>query len=99
MKGLVEIINRETERVFIVGVQLKGQDAWCIEESLDELEELVGTAGGEVAGRGTQRLDRVNAATFIGPGKAPRVRGAVQRGRGGHGGVRRGAQPGPGPQP
>ena len=70
MKGLVEIINRETERVFIVGVQLKGQDAWCIEESLDELEELVGTAGGEVAGRGTQRLDRVNAATFIGPGKA-----------------------------
>ena len=70
MKGLVEIINRETERVFIVGVQLKGQDAWCIDESLDELEELVGTAGGEVAGRGTQRLDRVNAATFIGPGKA-----------------------------
>ena len=70
MKGLVEIINRETERVFIVGVQLKGQDAWCIGESLDELEELVGTAGGEVAGRGTQRLDRVNAATFIGPGKA-----------------------------
>jgi GTP-binding protein HflX len=66
----VGIINRETERVFIVGVQLKGQDAWCIDESLDELEELVGTAGGEVAGRGTQRLDRVNAATFIGPGKA-----------------------------
>jgi len=70
VKGLVEIINRETERVFIVGVQLKGQDAWCIDESLDELEELVGTAGGKVAGRGTQRLDRVNAATFIGRGKA-----------------------------
>ena len=70
MKGLVEIINRETERVFIVGVQLKGQDAWCIDESLDELEELVGTAGAEVAGRGMQRLDRFNAASFIGPGKA-----------------------------
>ena len=70
MKGLVDIINRETERVFIVGVQLKGHDAWRIEESLDELEELVGTAGGEVTGRGTQRLDKVNAATFIGPGKA-----------------------------
>jgi GTP-binding protein HflX len=70
VKGLVEIINRETERVFIVGVQLKGQDAWCIDESLDELEELVGTAGAKVAGRGTQRLDRVNAAMFIGPGKA-----------------------------
>ncbi len=70
MKGLVDIINRETERVFIVGVQLKGHDTWRIDESLDELEELVGTAGGEVTGRGTQRLDRVNAATFIGPGKA-----------------------------
>ena len=41
-----------------------------LDESLDELEELVGTAGGKVAGRGTQRLDRVNAATFIGSGKA-----------------------------
>ena len=70
MKGLIDIINRETERGFIVGVQLKGEDAWCIDGSLDELEELVGTAGGEVAGRGTQRLDKVNAATFIGPGKA-----------------------------
>tara|TARA_B100000949_G_scaffold152736_1_gene134204 strand:- start:375 stop:1676 length:1302 start_codon:yes stop_codon:yes gene_type:complete len=70
LKGLIDIINRETERVFIVGVQLKGEDAWCIDGSLDELEELVGTAGGEVAGRGTQRLDKVNAATFIGPGKA-----------------------------
>ncbi len=70
MKGLVDIINRETERVFIVGVQLKGQDAWCIDESLDELAELVGTAGGEIVGRGSQRLDKVNAATFIGPGKA-----------------------------
>jgi len=70
VKGLVDIINRETERVFVVGVQLKSDNAWCIDESLDELEELVVTAGGEVAGRGTQRLDRVNAATFIGPGKA-----------------------------
>ena len=70
MKGLVYTINRETERVFLVGVQLKAEDAWCIDESLDELAELVTTAGGEVVGRGTQRLDKFNAATFIGPGKA-----------------------------
>ena len=70
MKGLVDTINRETERVFLVGVQLKAEDAWCIDESLDELTELVTTAGGEVVGRGTQRLDKFNAATFIGPGKA-----------------------------
>ena len=70
MKGLVDTINRETERVFLVGVQLKVEDAWCIDESLDELAELVTTAGGQVVGRGTQRLDKFNAATFIGPGKA-----------------------------
>ncbi len=70
MKGLVDTINRETERVFLVGVQLKAEDAWCIDESLDELAELVTTAGGQVVGRGTQRLDKFNAATFIGPGKA-----------------------------
>ncbi len=70
MKGLVDTINRETERVFLVGVQLKAEDAWCIDESLDELAELVTTAGGEVVGRGSQRLDKFNAATFIGPGKA-----------------------------
>ena len=70
VKGLVDTINRETERVFLVGVQLKAEDAWCIDESLDELAELVTTAGGEVVGRGTQRLDKFNAATFIGPGKA-----------------------------
>ena len=70
MKGLVDTINRETERVFLVGVQLKAEDAWCIDESLDELAELVTTAGGEVVGRGTQRLDKFNAATFIGSGKA-----------------------------
>ena len=70
MKGLVDTINRETERVFLVGVQLKAEDAWCIDESLDELAELVTTAGGEVTGRGTQRLDKFNASTFIGPGKA-----------------------------
>ena len=56
--------------MFLVGVQLKAEDAWCIDESLDELAELVTTAGGEVVGRGTQRLDKFNAATFIGPGKA-----------------------------
>ncbi|MBO61506.1 MAG: GTPase HflX [Verrucomicrobiales bacterium] len=56
--------------MFLVGVQLKAEDAWCIDESLDELAELVTTAGGEVVGRGSQRLDKFNAATFIGPGKA-----------------------------
>ena len=70
MKGLVDTVNQETERVFMVGVQLKADNAWCVEESMDELAELVATAGAKVVGRGSQRLDKFNAATFIGPGKA-----------------------------
>ena len=70
MKGLVDTINQETERVFMIGIQLKADNAWSVEESMDELSELVTTAGAEVAGRGSQRLDKFNAATFIGPGKA-----------------------------
>ena len=73
MKGLVDTINRETERVFLVGVQLKAEDAWCIDESLDELAELVTTGGGEFVGRGRQRLDKFNAATFIGAGQGEGV--------------------------
>ena len=70
MKGLVDTVNQDTERVFTVGVQLKADNAWCVEESMDELSELVTTAGAIVVGRGSQRLDKFNAATFIGPGKA-----------------------------
>ena len=70
MKGLVDTVNQNTERVFMVGVQLKADNAWCVEESMDELSELVTTAGAIVVGRGSQRLDKFNAATFIGPGKA-----------------------------
>jgi GTP-binding protein HflX len=70
MKGLVDTVNQDTERVFMIGVQLKADNAWCVEESMDELSELVTTAGAIVAGRGSQRLDKFNAATFIGPGKA-----------------------------
>ena len=70
MKGLVDTINQETEKVFMIGVQLKADHAWSVEESMDELAELVTTAGAEVVGRGSQRLDKFNAATFIGPGKA-----------------------------
>ncbi len=39
-------------------------------ESLDELAELAQTAGAEVAGDGIQKMESLNAATFIGKGKA-----------------------------
>jgi GTP-binding protein HflX len=49
---------------------LKSRTAWEVRDSLDELAELAATAGAEVVGDGTQRLETPVAATFIGCGKA-----------------------------
>jgi GTP-binding protein HflX len=49
---------------------LKSRTAWEVRDSLDELAELAATAGAEVVGDGTQKLEAPVAATFIGCGKA-----------------------------
>ena len=73
MKALIETRNRKTERVFLVGVELKSRNGRDIRESLDELSELATTAGGEVVGEGLQKLAAPCAATFIGKGKANEI--------------------------
>ena len=70
MKALIETSRRAPERVFLVGVELKSQSPAIVQDSLAELEELAATAGGEVLGSGTQKLEAPFAATFIGTGKA-----------------------------
>jgi GTP-binding protein HflX len=70
LKALVSRSNRRTERVFLVGVELKSRDHANLRDSLAELGELAATAGGEVIGDGTQKMESLNAATFIGKGKA-----------------------------
>jgi GTP-binding protein HflX len=70
LKALIETKNTRTERVFLVGVELKSRDRAKLRESLDELAELAQTAGAEVAGDGIQKMESLNAATFIGKGKA-----------------------------
>lgn len=70
MKALIETTNRRPERVFLVGVELRNRSAWQTRDSLDELAQLTSSAGGEVVGVGTQRLDAPHPATFIGSGKA-----------------------------
>lgn len=70
LKALVQTRDTRTERVFLVGVELKSADASSLRESLEELAELAASAGGEVIGEGTQKLDAPNAATYIGKGKA-----------------------------
>ena len=70
MKALIETANRRTERVFLVGVELKSRSAWEVQDSLNELHELAATAGAEIIGQGTQKLETPVAGTFIGSGKA-----------------------------
>ena len=70
MKALIDTANRRTERVFLIGLELKSRSTSEIEESLEELAELAQTAGGVVAGAGRQKLETPVAGTFIGSGKA-----------------------------
>ena len=70
MKALITIAAKKTERVFLVGLDLKSRSAWHLQDSLEELKELSATAGGEVIGNGIQKLEAPVAGTFIGSGKA-----------------------------
>jgi hypothetical protein len=42
---------------------------FTLEQSMDEMKELISTAGMELAGIVTQRLNEVNPKTYIGTGK------------------------------
>ncbi len=70
MKALIETRTTRTERVFLVGVELKSDSSHVLRESLDELAELAQTAGAEVVGEGTQKVIGTHPATYIGKGKA-----------------------------
>jgi len=70
LKALISTSNKRTERVFLIAAELKSRTAWEVRDSLDELAELAATAGAEVIGDGTQKLEAPVAATFIGCGKA-----------------------------
>lgn len=70
MKSLIETRTTRTERVFLVGVELKSNVTQALRESLDELAELAQTAGGTVVGEGTQKVMGTHPATYIGRGKA-----------------------------
>jgi GTP-binding protein HflX len=70
LKALIETRNRRTERVFLVGVELKTRNGWDTRDSLDELSELAASAGADVIGDGLQKMAAPCATTFIGKGKA-----------------------------
>ena len=72
---MIETAQKE-ERVLLVAVQMG--DEWETQESLDELAELVKTAGGIVVGRVTQARERIHPGTYIGKGKIEEVAALIE---------------------
>ncbi|MEL1223739.1 MAG: GTPase HflX, partial [Candidatus Neomarinimicrobiota bacterium] len=65
-----EIVN---EKTILIGTIKPGETDELINEQLSELELLAETAGAEVIGKITQRISKINSATFIGKGKSIQI--------------------------
>ena len=60
------------ERIILVGVVFPGLTAERVDEQLDELAQLVDSAGADVVGRVVQRRERPDPATFVGAARRRR---------------------------
>jgi GTP-binding protein HflX len=76
MAEIYEIEDLE-ERVILVGVsEQEGDDA---EDSLEELAELVHTAGAAVAGTLIQKRELIHPGTYVGTGKVMEIRELIEK--------------------
>ena len=67
---MIEKDIQTESRAVLVGLMQKGESAEALDRSLDELEGLLKTAGGECIARLTQSKEAPDARTMIGSGKA-----------------------------
>lgn len=68
------------ERAFLVGADLHDNHSiLSLEDSLAELALLADTAGVDVVGELTQKLNRPHVETYIGPGKVEELKSACRR--------------------
>lgn len=75
MTGLYEL-KEEQEQVILVAASVS--DEVFVQDSLDELEELVKTAGAVTLGRFVQNRQMIDTATYIGSGKVTELREMIQ---------------------
>ncbi len=61
------------ERIILVGVAFPGSTTEAVDEAMDELAQLVDSAGADVVARVVQRRDAPDPATFVGRGKAQEI--------------------------
>lgn len=67
--------KEELEKVILVAVSTGHEED--AQESLDELEELVSTAGAVVVGRVVQNLEHINNTTYVGTGKEKEIKDLI----------------------
>jgi GTP-binding protein HflX len=76
MTNLFELDNQE-QRFILIGVAVSDNDD--TQESLEELSELVDTAGGLTVGKVIQNRERIHPSTYIGKGKIEEVRDLISQ--------------------
>ena len=73
---MTSFINDNPERYILVAVSCGDEEAaW---DSLDELADLLDTAGGETVFQSVQNLAHPDRATYIGKGKAEELRDMME---------------------
>ena len=78
-KRIPEPTKRPRERAFLIGVELQGQEqVLTMDDSLKELGMLASTAGLNVVGQTTQKLNKPNPKTYIGSGKVDEVKSLAE---------------------
>jgi GTP-binding protein HflX len=76
---MIEKNDLNFEKVVLIGIVTRDQDAEKLDEYLDELEFLTYTAGGEVLKRFTQKMDKPDPKTFMGSGKINEVKAYIDQ--------------------
>lgn len=73
--------NLKKRRAILVSMVTAKEDPIEAEKSLDELERLLDTAGGETYARVVQNRATVNARTYIGSGKVREIEAMIEAGK------------------
>ena len=68
-----QILENSVESALLVGVILRHGDEWQTKDTLDELEQLVNSAGAVVEERFVCRQQKIGAGYYIGTGKAKEI--------------------------
>ena len=74
----LHISEQTPERVILVGVDLENNGTMSTEACLDELEELVKTAGAVTVAKVIQKREKIHSGHYIGKGKMEEIKMMIQ---------------------